>query len=301
MPSSLRVSPADRKKHPYGWLILLVVLSLVLITVFSREDPSGPLHKIRIASQTMVSPLGQAGKWVTTPVRNFAAWTVGLGVSRSELETLRAQNAALRSQVVGLEEQERSSQSRAALLKVAQTAGYKGVTAEVIGLPVNQWEQVIVVNAGDNKGIKLSMPVLGANGLLGQVIEVGPNYAKVRLITDQESGIASLLQSSRAQGITRGSLSGDLTMNFVSMEATVTAGDTVITSGIGGVFPKGLIVGQVVKVSKEVNSLYKTVQLQSANDVTHIEEVIILTNTPPDTTALPKATQTSPSSGQGSN
>ena len=297
----LKVAPDDKKNRPYLWLIFLVVLSLVLITIYSREGTTGPLHRIRVVSQTILSPVGQAGKWVTTPVRNFASWANGLGVSRSELESLQTQNAALRAQVIELEEQERSTAATEKLLKTAGASGYKGVTADVIGLPVSQWEQVIVVNAGSSKGIKPAMPVLGPNGLLGQVIETGPTYAKVRLITDQESGVACLLQSSRAQGITRGSLSGALTMNFISMDSTVTAGETVVTSGIGGVFPKGLIIGQVAKVSKEVNSLYKTAQLQPANDVNHVEEVIILTDAPPDTNALPPSDQSKSKSSQESN
>jgi len=288
----LKIAPAEQKKRPYVWLIMLMVLSLVLITIYAREGTQGPLHGARVAVQTTITPVGQAGKWTMTPLRSFAAWLNGLGTSRSELASLRTQNAALRAQVVELQEAARAASAQAALAKVAQYRGYTGVTADVIGLPVSQWEQVIVVNAGSSKGIKLSMPVLGANGLLGQVVDVGPNYAKVRLITDQNSGIASYLQNNRAQGITRGSLSGDLTMNFVSMDATVTVGDTVITSGLGGVFPKGLVIGQVSKVSKEVNSLYKVIQVQSANDMSQIEKVIILTDTPPDTANLPKATQT---------
>ncbi|MCL2654647.1 MAG: rod shape-determining protein MreC [Coriobacteriia bacterium] len=296
----LKITPTEKRKRPYFWLIILVVLSLVLITAYAREDSGGPLHGLRVAVQTTIAPVGQAGKWVTTPLRSFAAWTAGLGVSRSELVNLRAQNAKLRAQIVELQEADHAASTQTALTDAAQTGGYKGVTANVIGLPVSQWERVIVVNAGSLKGIKDTMPVLGANGLLGQVIEVGPNYSKVRLITDQESGIASFLQNNRAQGITRGSLSGDLTMNFVSMEATVTAGDTVVSSGLGGVFPKGLIIGQVSKVSKEVNSLYKTIQVQPANDMAQIESVIILTNAPPDTNNLPKAVPTT-TSAQGGN
>lgn len=296
----LKVAPIEKKKRPYGWLLILVILSLALITASMREDNAGPIASARIVTQTVITPVGHVGKWVTTPLRNFTHWLTGLGISRSELASLRSQNAALRSQIVELQEQERSSDAKAALNKAAAAAGYKGVTADVIGLPVDQWSQVIVVNAGTSRGIKLSMPVLAANGLLGQVIEVGPNYAKVRLITDQESGVASLLQNNRAQGITRGSLSGDLTMNFVSMDATVTAGDTVITSGLGGVYPKGLIIGQVSKVSKEVNSLYKIIQVQSANDVARVEKVIILTNAPPPTNDLPKAIHTDVNAQGGS-
>ncbi|MCL2332523.1 MAG: rod shape-determining protein MreC [Actinomycetia bacterium] len=293
----LKITPPEKKKRQYGWLIILVVLSLALITASMRETTSGPLHSARAVLQTTVSPIGQAGKWVATPLRTFAGWLGGLGISRSELESLRAQNATLKSRVVELQEQQRSTGVKTGLKSIAGAAGYTGVTADVIGLPTSQWQQVIVVNAGRSKGIGKSMPVLAANGLLGQVVDVGPNWAKVRLITDQESGIASLLQNNRAQGITRGSLSGALTMNFVSMNATVTAGDTVITSGLGGVFPKGLIVGQVSKVSKEVNSLYKVIQVQPANDMGQIEEVIILIDAPPDTTALPKPAATTAQSG----
>jgi len=290
--SPLKIATPEKRNRPYGWLILLVLISIVLITVSMREGAHGPIQSSRVAFQTVTSPVGRTGKWVTTPWRRFTAWLGDIGVSRSELTTLRDQNAALRSQVVQLQEQVRSAQASAALNESARSSGHAGVIADVIGLPTSSWQQVIVVNAGSSKGIKLSMPVLASNGLLGQVVSVGPNYAQVRLITDQESGVATLLQENRAQGIVRGSLSGELTMNFVSMDATVTAGDTVVTSGLGGVFPKGLIVGQVSKVSKEVNSLYKVIQVKPANDIGRVEKVIILTDTPPDITTLPPAKAT---------
>ncbi len=299
--SSIRVTPSREKKRPYGWLILLVIISLVLTTVYAREGESGPLHHARVAVQTVVTPVGNAGEWVMTPLRNFAYWISDLGVSRSELQDLRAQNADLRAQVVDLQEQVNETSDTAALTKEAEDSGYKGVTATVIGLPTNAWEQVIVVSKGVSDGIKLDMPVLGPNGLLGQVVQVGPNYAKVRLITDQKSGIASYLQRNRISGITRGSISGDLSLDFVSMEATVVAGDTVITSGVGGVFPKGLVIGQVRKVDNQVNTLYRSVAIEPANDMATVESVIILTDTAPATNDLPAPIEDSADAAKGKN
>lgn len=256
------------------------------MTWWSRESDTGPLHQTRVAVNTVAAPISRAGKWLSTPFRSFFAWVDDLGVSRGELKELRTQNKELRSRVVALEETRLDNQRLAQLVTSTNAQGYKGIDATVISMPPGSWEQVITVDKGTKAGVAINMPVLGPYGLLGQVVEVGPSYSRVRLTTDQKSGIASLIQRGRESGITKGTIKGGLTLDFVSNESTVTAGDVVLTSGIGGVYPKGLLIGEVLEVSKETNSLYKSIKLSPANDISTVENVLILTNTAPSVDTL---------------
>ena len=276
----------ETNKRKIGWLILLVALSIILMTVWSRESDTGPIHRVRVATETVAAPISSAGKWVSTPFRGFFSWMSGLGVSRGQLSELRDQNKELRARVVALEETRLDNKRLSELINSTNAQGYKGVTATVIGLPPSAWNQVIITDKGSKDGIEINMPALGPYGLIGQVIEVGPTYSRIRLLTDQKSGVASLIQRGRKTGITKGSISGDLMLDFISAESTVTAGDVVLTSGLGGVYPKGLLIGEVLEVSKETNALYKSIKLTPANDISTVENVLILTDTAPSTDSL---------------
>jgi len=104
--------------------------------------------------------------------------------------------------------------------------------------------------------------------------------AKVRLITDPQSGVASMVQSTRAEGVVRGSIEGKLTLDFVSAETTVRAGDIVISSGMGGVYPKGLIVGEVTRVQSAPSALYQDIEVTPSGTLSGLEEVLVLVSIP---------------------
>lgn len=256
------------------------------MTVWSREPETGVLHRTRVATQAVAAPISRAGMWATSPFRSFFTWMGGIGVSRGQVVELQKQNQELRTRVVELEEARLQDERLDQLEKNALLLGYKGVDATVISLPPNNWTQVLTVDKGTSDGIKIGMPVVGPNGLLGQITEVGPGYSRVRLTTDQRSGVASLIQRNRAAGIAKGTLDGNINLDFLSAETTLTAGDVVVTSGMGGIYPKGLIVGEVLEVSKETNTLYKRVHVSPAYNLSTVETVKILTDTAPSTDTL---------------
>lgn len=272
----MRIAKPDRSGSRPGILLVFVVLSVVLITLWFREGSSGPLHSVRIGVQTVAAPISTVGEFVTRPVRGLLAWAGDLGVSRSQLEELRQQNEVLRARVAELEEARLENERLNALLDIATTSDLKGLGAHVIGRPTNSWEGVITIDRGSRAGIESGMPVITAQGLLGQTTDVGPASSKVRLISDQRSGVAALVQRSRAEGIVRGSIDGKVTMDFVSIETTLQAGDVIITSGMGGVYPKGLVIGEVAKVSADRNQLYQEIDVLPAVSLRSIEEVIVL-------------------------
>lgn len=276
----MRISQPDKSGPRPALLALFVVVSIILITMWFRESDTGPLHRLRIGVQTVAAPVSAAGEAVTRPVRGLFAWAGDLGVSRSQLEQLREQNSALRVRVAELEEARLENTRLRELLKLAQAADIEAVGAHVIGRPTNLWEGVITIDRGTRDGIEPGMPVLGADGLLGQTIDVGPVSSRVRLISDQRSSVSAFVQSNRAEGIVRGSIDGRLTLDFVSVETTLQAGDVVITSGMGGVYPKGIIVGEISDVRAEPGRLYQYVRVRPAAELEGIEEVLVLVGSP---------------------
>jgi rod shape-determining protein MreC len=279
----MKLPQPEKSPTASGALIVLVVLALVVTTVWYREGDAGPIHRLRGGLQAASAPVGAAGEWVTRPIRGVLAWASDLGVSRSQLEALRKQNAELRTQVAQSEEARLENERLRALVGFVQTNSLQAVGARVIGRPTNSWERVITIDRGSLDGVTTAMPVLGSRGLLGQTIEVTSHTARVRLITDPKSGVAAMIQANRGEGIVRGSLEGDVTFDFVSRETTVRAGDVVVTSGMGGVYPKGLLVGEVTTVVNTPASLYQEIEIMPTANLSGLEEVVVLVGTAPKT------------------
>lgn len=258
-------------------LIVFVVLSVLLMTVWFREGETGPLHKVQSGTHAIAAPFSSVGEFVTRPFRGFFAWAGDLGVSRTELVSLRSQNETLRKRVAQLEEARLENERLKALVNAAASQETSSVVARVIGRPTNPWEDTITIGLGTRSGVKAGMPVVGPRGLLGQTVDVAGNSSRVRLLTDQRSGVAAMIQRNRAEGVLRGSIDGQLTLDFVSRETTIKAGDVVITSGMGGIYPKGLIIGEVSRVSRATNALYQDILVKGSARVSSLEEVLVLT------------------------
>lgn len=272
----MRVQGSETPGPRPGWLILFVALAVVLITVWFRESDTGPLHRFRGGVHAVTAPISAGGEFVTRPVRGLFSWASDLGVSRSQLEQLRDQNQRLRARVAELEEDRLENERLRGLVQLSQSQDLEAVAARVIGRPTNSWEGVITIDKGSADGIAVGMPVVGSVGLLGQTVGVAANSSRVRLITDQRSGVAALVQRTRAEGVVRGSIEGELSMDFVSTETSVAAGDVVITSGLGGVYPKGIVVGEVTAAERRANSLYQAIEVEPTARLSGLEEVLVV-------------------------
>lgn len=275
----MKIPHPDRVRRSDVLFIVLIVASLIITTIYYREGDTGPLRRARMAVQVITAPVAAAGDWLFTPVRATSRWLSGFGMNRAEVQVLREQNAELRTRVAELEEARLENERLRRLVTFAEAYDVDAIGARVIGRPTNAWESTLLIDKGSEDGVRPGMPVVAPEGLLGQTVEVTGRTAKVRLITDQRSGVAALLQPSRAEGILRGSIEGDLSLEYVSLEVTVTVGDVVLTSGLGGVYPKGLLIGEVSSYSRETNDLYPRIRVRPSARFSGIEEVIVLTGT----------------------
>jgi rod shape-determining protein MreC len=260
----------------------LVVVALVLTTIYFREGPVGPLHRTRTGVLAVAAPLEQVGWWVTSPLRAIGDFAGALTVSRGDLAALRQQNLALKSTIASLTEAQAENARLGALLNLKRALQLPMTAARVIGRPTSSWEGSLVIDKGSADGFKVGMPVIAAGGLVGQLVEVAPNASKVRLITDRNSGVAALIQSSRAPGIVRGSIEGDLSLDFLDRSLKPKVGDTVVTSGIGGVFPKGIVVGDITFIKDQRTDPFPEIVVTSRVAIQNVEEVLVITSPVPD-------------------
>ena len=274
------------KRSPGGrTVVVLCLVSVLLLTLYLREGDAGPVHTVRSAVTTITSPVRTLGNVVTSPFRSLAGSVSDAAASDATLSELEEENAELRAQVAELEEAEETAERLQALLDLQSTYDLESTAARIIGTSGDAWSDTVTINKGSSSGFEVGMPVLGSGGVLGQIIEVSATTSTVRLITDDESSISAMIQSSRAQGMLQGQADGTLSLAYVSADAEVEEGDTVITSGIGGVFPKGLPIGTVSSVEKADNAVYYTITVQAIASAETDEEVLVVTSIDEDQVA----------------
>jgi rod shape-determining protein MreC len=162
------------------------------------------------------------------------------------------------------------------LVEYFDSKGKPFVVASVIGYDATQWSKMIFINRGTDHNVEKNQTVMTDAGIVGHIIHSSPKSSKVLLITDSRSAIDSLFQETRESGVTVGTGEKTCQMKFVPILAEVSVGDKVISSGLGGVFPKGLIIGRVVNVIKQKQELFQEITVVPSVDLSHLEEVVVI-------------------------
>lgn len=256
---------------------ILVVISVVLFTISCREAGSGIISSVQGAASVIVSPVRGAGALVTVPFQAVGNLFSNLTAGEATLSELKAENERLIAENAALKEADAASERLEALLGIQSSYDLVSTGARVISGPTDSATSSIVIDKGSLAGIEVGMPVTDSMGLVGQVRSVTPTTATVLLVTDERSGVSAMVQESRAHGEVVGSAAGTLSLAMVTPELTVNEGDLVITSGLGGVYPKGLPIGVVTSVSRAEGDLYQTIRLRPVALTGAFEEVLVVT------------------------
>ncbi|MBP3885411.1 MAG: rod shape-determining protein MreC [Olsenella sp.] len=259
-------------------LIVFVVLSLVMFTVSARENGSGPFSIARGVVSTIAMPVRFVGSAMTAPLQGLGNIFANLTADQGTLSDLRAENEKLKARNSELEEAEKTATRLQNLLALQSTYSLQSTAARIISGSTDSWSDTVTIDKGSSAGLAVGMPVSDSNGAIGQVIECGPASSTVRLISDENSSVSAMVQSSRAQGMLRGSADGTLTLNLIGTDQVVNVGDAVVTSGLGGVFPKGLPLGTVASVNKTAGALYFDIVVSPLSKTENFEEVIVITS-----------------------
>ena len=166
------------------------------------------------------------------------------------------------------------------LLNFRKTMKSQVIVAEVVGQDPSPWFKTIIIDKGKSDGVEKGLPVVVPEGIAGQVIDVSCNYSKVLLIIDRNSAVDALVQRTRARGLIKGQSDGRCLSKYVLRKHDVKVGDTVVSSGLDGVFPKGLRVGYVTEIVKRNSGIFQEVTVTPYIDFGKLEEVLVVLDSP---------------------
>lgn len=257
-------------------LIVLLVVSLILFVAYAREGNEGPLHSLQNTTSGMVTPLTAVGTTVGSLAVSGTMSVEDLTASDAAYNQLKENNQRLSQMVVELEEYRQEAARLESLIGLADAYGFTSIAARVVGYSTDSYNRSITLDAGSASGIKTGMPVMGATGVIGQVVSTTPATCNVRLLTDPQSGVSVLVQSSRVEGIVRGSVEGTLYLEGIDDTVELSEGDVVITSGLGGGYYRGLVVGMITKIEQRPGSLSRTIVVTPNASFSNISEALVV-------------------------
>jgi rod shape-determining protein MreC len=254
--------------------IFFQVVGLAVQIKRHTEDDSTRL--IRVWTVSAVTPLEKGIVWLQSG-------TSGIWHNYFYLRGVRQQNRDLQQQIQQMQlEQVRLKQDAEQARRLQSLLGFKEqfinktVAAQVIGSSGSEQSRLVYIDKGSDQGIKNDMAVITASGVVGKVSSViNGNTSQVLLINDQNSGVGTILEQSRLQGVLKGKASGQLVLDKIMAEEEVKLGDRVLTSGGDQIFPKGLPVGTVSDIHRGGEFLQVTIR--PAAELNHLEEVLVIT------------------------
>jgi len=290
MKQSKRPSVSIRRQGERSWLPLVLLILGLLLLVFHE---SGLLAPVENAAHYVLDPLQRLSSNIVESTGGVFRTVREVRDLRAEVEELRAQVDALRVENVRLREYEAEAQQLRALLNfasdypisthlgaevVSREAGEGFPRGDTVGLEPDPYLSYVTINVGAQQGAEVGMSVVsGGAGLVGRISDVGPRTAKVQLLTDPDSAVAALLQTTRGTGLVVGQPDGSLQMKYIPQEEEVSVGDIVLTSGLGGLMPKGLVIGQVTAVQQREYETFQTATVRPAVDFTRLELAMVIT------------------------
>ncbi|MGZ4154321.1 MAG: rod shape-determining protein MreC [Actinomycetota bacterium] len=266
-------------------VVVLVSISLAVITLDYREGPNGPLAGLGRGALAAMAPLQEAVTTVTRPVGNWLSGLVHLSGLQGENAALRRENAALRTEIQHNAYLEGQAQQLEQMLGLQQSLSPPSVAALVIANGLSNFQWTITINKGSVDGIAVDQPVItgsaAAPELVGRVLRVTPISAEVQLIIDRGSAGAARLSVSRETGLVEGQGDGDLRMTLVNPSTVVEGNETVVTQGYvvngqRGLYPPGLVIGQVSHVIPGASDLQEFVTVRPAVEFDALQSVLVL-------------------------
>jgi rod shape-determining protein MreC len=262
---------------------LLLIFLALLGFALHRAGLLQPLEGLLLRITT---PLQGGVSLVSGQLDEFAQTARDLRDLRQRNEELEAQNASLLLENVRLREIEVEASRLRDLLNFAQenlSFEIQGahVAGRVIAHDPSNLQRYLTLDVGQEEGVARNMPVVTDRGLVGRISEAGQGWSRVLLIIDPMSTVSALTQSTRASGSIEGQADASLVMRAIPQEDTVSVGDTVFTSGLGGNFPRQILIGQIIEAERKDYELYQTAIVQPTVDFDHLEAVLIITGFEP--------------------
>lgn len=249
----------QRLKHP---LSLIVIFSLILLlSPFFRNAFLAVLRQPLIIFN-----------WIGDEIQAM----VFFHRNHYENKSLKDEVDVLRTRLARMEELARENERLRELLNFKETSDYPLVAARVIARSAQSWSSIFLIDKGADDGIKKGMGVITRGGFVGRIIQVQSDISRVLLISDPNLGVSAMSQRSRQEGLISGTLGKMLIMRYLPDEPDIVPGDIIVTSGLAETYPKGLIIGTVIEVNRDISGLSYHALVQPHADLGTIEEVLVI-------------------------
>ena len=193
-----------------------------------------------------------------------------------EYVRLKKQNEVLKVRLIAIRENAQAQERYERVQDFRNNQNYASVVANVIGRDPSNWNASLIINKGHDEGVVVGQPVVSLLGVVGRIFEVGKNTSKVILLSDPTFSVAAVDERSRENGLLTGTLQGVLHFQYLTDNADVKVGDSLVTSRLSTAFPQGILIGQITDVQASVNSHTVECLVDPAVDLSELEEVIII-------------------------
>lgn len=265
--------PKRRKDVILLFLIFIIALTLITINVRGNKNSA-------IIESVIISVISPFQSIVTKSINKISnIWNMYI-----YLVNVREENVRLKKEIDELrEENNRYIEQNLRYKRLKDMLAFKEkgygrmVMSEVVGFDPTGWSHLAIIDKGTRNGVKKGMPVLTHEGLVGHIIQSTPKFSKVLLITDVKSAVDVIVQRTRSSGVIVGNNKNICEMKYLAITADIEIMDKVISSGLGGIFPKGVIIGIVSAVRKEKYGLFQKVEVTPAANLSQLEEVFVIT------------------------
>ncbi|MBU1862814.1 MAG: rod shape-determining protein MreC [Candidatus Omnitrophica bacterium] len=255
---------------------IIVLLAVIILPVFFALNSTHFYSHVRNFSINTFQPLFEAS--------NFLFYNLSDGVSRifdaiqqyRSYEHLGREIIQLKQKIIDYDEIKSENERLIELLHFKKTVPVEHVVAQVIGHDVSPWSNWIVINIGTQDEAVKDMPIIAQGGLVGKIVFVSLTTSRCILIIDHQSKVSGIIQRSRDTGIIEGNGNGLLTMRYLDLNTNAQVGDVVITSGLGGIYAKGIPIGSITIVGVEDNGLHVFAKIKPFVDFSKLEDVLCL-------------------------
>ena len=259
--------------------IIITVIILILIVIFSNGENNSNFFEN--AATNLVMPIQNGLTYLKNKISGNSTFFTDINNLQNENEELRQKNSELEQSLRELENIRTENETLKEYLNLTEKYGeYKTIPGYVINKDISNYSKTIVINIGSDDGVQENMTVIGDEGLVGYVVSVTNNTAKVQTIVDTASSISCSMSTTKDSIVCKGTLDGqsELRAMYIPTDANIIQGDSIETSGLGGIYPKGIHVGTVKSVTNTQNITDRYALVETAVDFDKLDTVLVITN-----------------------
>ncbi|MBU3759449.1 MAG: rod shape-determining protein MreC [Candidatus Omnitrophica bacterium] len=252
----------------------------ILPLLFILKNPGITPHT-QMMSQSLLRPFLSAGSSFSSSFTDFFNYFNLFWKTFEEQQQNRARISELESKLELYQEAVQENQRLKKMLDFKSQHRGKSVAARVIGWDLTPWRKRVILDKGSKQGIRKDMPVVVPEGLVGRILDVGTSTSRAILLTDPDSRVSALAADSRGNGLIAGNGSNALEFRFLDTEAGIAVGESVLTSGVTQLFPKGIRIGKIKGLSRDKDGLHLTGEVVSVASFSKLEEVLCIASYQP--------------------